>query len=64
MQREINLFVVDIEDWVLPIHMRAYDVHDAEGLAQILFKIPTHKKITARPATEEELARSMPELWK
>jgi len=50
----IRLFSTKIDTWGSPITMRAYDKQDAEGLARIIFKIPTDIKITAIQETEEE----------
>ena len=50
---ELKLYKTKIETWGLPITMSAFNEHDAEELARILFKIPTHIKITAEPVAPE-----------
>lgn len=47
---DLILFSTKIDTWKNPIDMRAYDKEDAEELARILFKVPSHVQITA---TEE-----------
>lgn len=39
---ELRLFRVLIEGWAAPLLIRAYDSEDAEGLTQILFKVPSN----------------------
>ncbi len=50
---EFKGFSTKIETWKEPIFMRAYDKEDAEGLARILFKVPTEIKVTATEEVEE-----------
>ncbi len=49
--RELKRFLTKIDTWGSPIIMRAFDKEDAEGLAQLLFKVPSDVNVTA---TEEE----------
>jgi len=53
-EREIHPFSVQIEGWGLPIHINAYDQHDAEGLTRIAFEIPSSVAITATPKKSTE----------
>ena len=46
----LKSYSTKIDTWASPIIMRAYDEEDAEELARIVFKVPSHVKITA---TEE-----------
>lgn len=50
--REIKRFSTQIDTWASPITMRAYDKDDAEGLARMLFKVPTDATVTATEIAE------------
>jgi hypothetical protein len=55
---EIYPFWVKIETWGSEIIVNGYDAYDAEGLARLLFKIPTDVKITARPKFQTAMKSS------
>ncbi len=50
---ELKLFSTKIDTWAEPITMRAYSPQDAEGLARLIFKVPTDSKIVAIEETKE-----------
>ena len=53
MERELKLFSTQIETWVSPLLIRAFDKEDAEGLTRALFKVPTDIGVTATSEEEE-----------
>ena len=53
MAWELKLFSTQIDTWASPLLIRAFDEKDAEGLARMLFKVPTDGTITATAVREE-----------
>ncbi len=51
MAWDLKLFSTKIETWASPLLIRALDEKDAEGLARMLFKVPTDVGVVA---TREE----------
>ncbi len=55
MTEELKRFNTKINTWAMPIIIRAFNKEQAEGLARIMFKVPTTGVVTATELTTEEM---------